>query len=83
MVLAFARSPFTLRVLRGYSLMVKLQPSKLAMRVRFPLPAPAPRGMEPSPLISARGICGKRLRVEVPSFKRANLRSPMFIQTAA
>jgi pantoate--beta-alanine ligase len=25
----------------GYSLVVKLQPSKLAMRVRFPLPAPA------------------------------------------
>jgi hypothetical protein len=25
---------------RGHSLMVKLQPSKLAMRVRFPLPAP-------------------------------------------
>ena len=25
--------------LRGYSLMVKLQPSKLIMRVRFPLPA--------------------------------------------
>jgi hypothetical protein len=24
---------------RGHSLMVKLQPSKLAMRVRFPLPA--------------------------------------------
>jgi len=24
----------------GYSLVVKLQPSKLAMRVRFPLPAP-------------------------------------------
>ena len=24
---------------RGYSLMAKLQPSKLAMRVRFPLPA--------------------------------------------
>ena len=27
---------------RGYSLMVKLQPSKLAMRVRFPLPALRP-----------------------------------------
>ena len=26
-------------VKRGYSLMAKLQPSKLAMRVRFPLPA--------------------------------------------
>jgi hypothetical protein len=29
--------PFTIRC--GHSLMVKLQPSKLAMRVRFPLPA--------------------------------------------
>ena len=28
-----------LLVHRGYSLMVKLQPSKLIMRVRFPLPA--------------------------------------------
>src|SRR6478736_496653 len=28
-----------LRGLRGYSLMVKFQSSKLAMRVRFPLPA--------------------------------------------
>lgn len=27
------------RRVRGYSLMVKLQPSKLIMRVRFPLPA--------------------------------------------
>ena len=27
---------------RGYSLMVKLQPSKLIMRVRFPLPALKP-----------------------------------------
>ena len=28
-----------LPVFRGHSLVVKLQPSKLAMRVRFPLPA--------------------------------------------
>ena len=28
-----------LRTTRGHSLMVKFQPSKLAMRVRFPLPA--------------------------------------------
>jgi hypothetical protein len=27
---------------RGHSLMVKFQPSKLAMRVRFPLPAILP-----------------------------------------
>src|SRR5699024_1989306 len=31
---------------RGYSLMVKLQPSKLAMRVRFPLPAPPRQEIE-------------------------------------
>ena len=30
---------------RGYSLVVKLQPSKLAMRVRFPLPAPSQRSV--------------------------------------
>src|SRR5215469_7592544 len=38
--------------LRGHSLMVKLQPSKLAMRVRFSLPAcdqvPEPIGVEPT-----------------------------------
>jgi hypothetical protein len=33
-------SPVTiLQLRRGHSLMVKFQPSKLAMRVRFPLPA--------------------------------------------
>ncbi len=38
----FLELPRTLPIFcesRGYSLMVKLQPSKLAMRVRFPLPA--------------------------------------------
>ena len=30
---------------RGYSSMAEQQPSKLNMRVRFPLPAPVPRGI--------------------------------------
>jgi hypothetical protein len=42
-LVSFDYSPFTdhysLLRPRGHSLMVKFQPSKLAMRVRFPLPA--------------------------------------------
>jgi hypothetical protein len=33
---------------RGHSLMVKFQPSKLAMRVRFPLPAHLTRARQTS-----------------------------------
>ena len=33
-------------LMRGYSLVVKHQPSKLAMRVRFPLPAPFSRPLK-------------------------------------
>jgi hypothetical protein len=39
-------------LLRGHSLMVKFQPSKLAMRVRFPLPALFPLA---EPLIRTAG----------------------------
>src|SRR5438067_4167659 len=35
----FTRERFSEFTTRGHSLMVKFQPSKLAMRVRFPLPA--------------------------------------------
>jgi hypothetical protein len=40
---------------RGHSLMVKLQPSKLAMRVRFSLPAPS---LEINDLCRYRGVSG-------------------------
>jgi hypothetical protein len=36
---------YLLCIARGHSLMVKFQPSKLAMRVRFPLPARLPMKM--------------------------------------
>jgi hypothetical protein len=39
----------------GHSLMVKLQPSKLAMRVRFSLPAPISSGELFAPVIRLRG----------------------------
>ncbi len=38
--LSYLRLLNIMRALCGYSLMVKLQPSKLIIRVRFPLPAP-------------------------------------------
>jgi len=57
--------PITIRTSQrfvcGYSLVVKLQPSKLAMRVRFPLPAPPSLKLRwtgpPSSINASMGIC--------------------------
>jgi hypothetical protein len=38
-VTIYSRTLSTFTIACGHSLMVKFQPSKLAMRVRFPLPA--------------------------------------------
>jgi hypothetical protein len=49
---------------RGHSLMVKLQPSKLAMRVRFSLPAPSLH----------RGPCLQMNRLRKPSLSATSAR---------
>jgi hypothetical protein len=51
---------------RGHSLMVKLQPSKLAMRVRFSLPAPFP----------PRELAAPTIRLRVPAVSANSARPP-------
>jgi hypothetical protein len=53
---------------RGYSLVVKHQPSKLAMRVRFPLPAPRPLTLISSCVASAASALTPKLAAAAPIF---------------
>jgi hypothetical protein len=56
MPLVIAAAPLTLGAPRGHSLMVKFQSSKLAMRVRFPLPAPPSSSVLPAHEGCGRGF---------------------------